>query len=95
MHGGTSTGPKTPEGRRRVGDATRARWVAGAIADGWQVVPTPLRQAVELLLAKNHSSRNKTAGDLGITNKGLRRVLTGLPSRPEEVETLRRWVRRS
>ena len=26
MHGGLSTGPRTPEGRRRVGEAARARW---------------------------------------------------------------------
>jgi hypothetical protein len=33
FHGGLSTGPRTPEGRRRVGDAARARYRAWIYAD--------------------------------------------------------------
>ncbi len=91
MHGGASTGPRTPEGRKRVGDATRARWVAGALADGWSVADPHIERAVRALLASNRNSRNRTAQDLDLTPHALRRVLAGLPSRPEEIEALRRY----
>jgi hypothetical protein len=32
LHGGKSTGPKTPEGRARIAEAQRARWQRVAIA---------------------------------------------------------------
>jgi hypothetical protein len=38
FHGGLSTGPKTPEGRKRVGDAARARykaWAHAGFPDEW------------------------------------------------------------
>ena len=47
MHGGSSTGPKTPEGRKRVGDATRRRYVEAALADGWVIASPKLRTYVE------------------------------------------------
>ena len=42
FHGGLSTGPRTPEGRRRVGDAARARyeaWAAAGFPDVWPPEP--------------------------------------------------------
>ncbi|WP_436174684.1 HGGxSTG domain-containing protein [Mesorhizobium sp. LjNodule214] len=32
LHGGMSTGPKSPEGRERIAEAQRRRWAARAIA---------------------------------------------------------------
>lgn len=32
LHGGMSTGPKTPEGRQAIGAATKARMAAGQLA---------------------------------------------------------------
>lgn len=93
MHGGASTGPRTAEGRERVGRATRARWVAWALADGWAVVSTESRMDVMALLASKGGSRNATANALGLTASGLRRVLVGLPSRPEEVARVEFWGR--
>lgn len=89
LHGGASTGPRTPEGRRRVGDAARARYVAASLADGWVILPEHQTHLVNRLLERLRNSRNRTAQVLGITSHGLRRVLTGLPLRPEEFGTVR------
>lgn len=88
MHGGSSTGPKTPEGRRRVGEATRKRYVEAALEDGWVILGPEARAAVLGLLASLGNSRNATAKALGLTAHGLRRVLVGLPSRPEEADAV-------
>ena len=88
MHGGGSTGPKTPEGRKRVGDATRRRYVEAALADGWVIASPKLRTYVEALKVALGGSQNATARELGLTWGAVRRVLTGLPSRPEEVAAL-------
>lgn len=84
MHGGASTGPRTPEGRRRVGDAARARYVSAAIAEGWVVISARLRAAVTSLVAANGGRINPVARELGISRHGVRRVLARLPSRPDE-----------
>jgi transposase-like protein len=87
MHGGASTGPRTPEGRRRVGEATRARYIAAALADGWLLPSTALQEAVVALRHRLAGSRHGTAQALRVTAHDVRRVLAGLPSRPH---TLRR-----
>lgn len=88
MHGGASTGPRTLEGRRRVGEATRRRWVEAVLDDGWGFASDGQRAAVVDLLNRLGSSRNATAKALGLTVHAVRRVLDGPPSRPEEIETL-------
>lgn len=88
MHGGKSTGPRTTEGRARVGAATRRRYVESALADGWVIVAPVVRDTVVRLLAALANSRNATATRLGIGRQGLRRVLDGLPSRPDEARHL-------
>ena len=89
MHGGMSTGPRTAEGKRRVGEATRARWVAAALTEGWEVAPSSALLLARSLLTASSGSRNRTARLLGLTPHGLRRVLTGLPCRPAELAILR------
>lgn len=84
MHGGASTGPVTAEGRRRVGHATRERWIAWAIAEGWRFASLMELRLVRERLAIARGSRNATAKALGLSTHGLRRVLVGLPLRPEE-----------
>lgn len=88
MHGGASTGPRTPEGRQRVGEATRRRWVEAVLEDGWSVATDRQRAAVVDLLNRLSGSRNATANALGLTVHGVRRVLERLPSRPEEIAAL-------
>lgn len=88
MHGGGSTGPKTLEGRKRVGDATRQRHVEAALADGWVIASPKLRTYVEAIKVALGGSQNATARTFGIAWGAVRRVLTGLPSRPEEIEAL-------
>lgn len=88
LHGGASTGPRTPEGRQRVGDAARARYVAASIADGWAILPEHETRLVKRLLERLRNSRNGTAQALGITPHGLRRILTGLPLRPQEFQAV-------
>ncbi len=39
LHGGLSTGPRTPEGRRRIGEAARSRYAAWAAAGFPDVFP--------------------------------------------------------
>lgn len=88
MHGGGSTGPKTLEGRKRVGDATRRRYVEAALADGWAIVSPAVRTRVAAIKVAQNGSQNATARVLGITWSGVRRILAGLPSRPDEIEAL-------
>jgi hypothetical protein len=83
MHGGKSTGPRTPEGRRRVGEAARARWVAYALANGWRLPSPAARQAVAAIKRSLGGSQHGTARALNVTVHDIRRVLAGLPSRPE------------
>lgn len=89
LHGGASTGPRTLKGRRRVGAATRQRYIKNAVADGWVMLEDLEREGVRRVLKHLHNSRNGTSKALGITVHGLRRILDGLPSRPEEAERLR------
>ena len=35
-HGGLSTGPKTPEGRKAIGEATRKRMASGKAIRDWE-----------------------------------------------------------
>lgn len=88
LHGGASTGPKTPAGRERIGRATRARYVAAALASGWQFLSEASREKVVLVLRYLSNSKNGTANALGISTNGLRRVLSRLPLRPEEFRAL-------
>ena len=90
LHGGASTGPRTVEGRRRIGDAARARYVRAALAEGWVFPTDELRAWVRRLKAAFDGSQNATARALGITWHGVRRVLVGLPVRRDESETLER-----
>jgi hypothetical protein len=87
MHGGASTGPRTPEGRRRgrrrVGEATRARWVSWALANGWQLPSPAAREAVAAIKQTLGGSQHGTARALGVTVHDVRRVLRGMPGRPE------------
>jgi|GEM_PF-2787570 len=85
MHGGASTGPTTPEGRKRLGDLARARYIAAALADGWVIAPPGVAAGVAALKASLWGSHNRTAGVLGVTGHAVRRVLVGLPSRAEEL----------
>lgn len=89
MHGGASTGPNTPEGRQRLSEKTRAQRIAESLAHGWLMPPEWLRNAVVTIKARLHGSQNATARTLGVTRHTVRRVLTGLPLRPEELEHLR------
>ena len=84
LHGGASTGPKTLEGKARIGRATRERYIRGATDDGWELLSDATRAGVISLLARLRNSRNGTAKELRITTNGLRRVLARLPLRPEE-----------
>jgi len=93
MHGGASTGPRAAEGKKRVGDATRRRYVAAAIADGWVILEPTVRAAVVRLMDSLNGSRFGTANALGITVSGLRRVLNGLPSRPDEFSIITNRLR--
>mgnify|MGYP001592830945 FL=1 len=87
MHGGASTGPRTPQGRRRIGEGARARYIAAALADGWVTAAPELRAAVaEFKLALG--THNGTANALGVTGHDLRRVLVGLPGRPQTLRQL-------
>ena len=88
MHGGSSTGPKTPEGRKRVGDATRQRYVEAALADGWVIASPKLRTYVEAIKVALNGSQNATACALGLSWNGVSRILAGLPSRPDEAVEL-------
>ena len=88
MHGGGSTGPRTPEGRRKVGDAARARYVTEALAEGWIIVPFQVRAAVVALWKAKGGLVNTTAKALGLSRSGVRRILAGLPSRPDEAVQL-------
>lgn len=88
MHGGGSTGPKTPEGRKRVGDATRQRYVEAALVDGWVIASPSVRTQVAAIKVAQNGSQNATARVLGLSWSGVRRILAGLPSRPDEIETL-------
>ncbi len=88
MHGGGSTGPKTLEGRKRVGDATRRRYVEAALADGWVMASEGARTYVKAAKVALGGSQNATARALGLSWSGVRRILAGLPSRPDEIEAL-------
>lgn len=96
LHGGESTGPCTAEGRRRISEAMRARYIKAALADGWVLPSDALRARVNVLKAALNGSHNATAQALGLTWHGVRRVLSGLPMRPEEASRLsilhRLWV---
>jgi DNA invertase Pin-like site-specific DNA recombinase len=92
MHGGASTGPRTAEGRQRVGEATRRRWVEAVLEDGWRLATEGQRAAVVDLLNRLGGSRNATAKALGLTVHGVRRVLDRLPSRPDEADLLSTWT---
>ena len=95
MHGGGSTGPKTLEGRKRVGDATRQWYVEAALAEGWAIVSPAVRTQVAAIKVALRGSQNATAGVLGITWNGVRRILAGLPSRPDEVDALQAFAQNS
>ncbi len=84
MHGGASTGPRTADGRRRVGELARARYIAAALAEGWTFAPPLLRAAVGELKRRLGGAHNAAATTIGVTPHAVRRVLTGLPLRPEE-----------
>lgn len=93
LHGGASTGPKTPEGRQRISNFMRERYVRAALADGWRLLEESLRVRIRRLMHALRGSKNATATTLGITNHGLRRALTPLPLRPEEYEAIHRALR--
>jgi hypothetical protein len=95
LHGGASTGPKTADGRKRLGDLARARYVAQALADGWIVAEPALSEAVAELKRRFNGMHNTTARALRVTGHAVRRVLTGLPLRPEEHETIRARIGRA
>ena len=88
MHGGGSTGPRTPEGKQRVGEAARREWVKEVVAAGWVIASPEMRASVARLKAELGGSQNATARALGLPWWGIRRVLAGLPSRPEEARRL-------
>jgi hypothetical protein len=85
MHGGASTGPRTPEGRARVGELALSRYVTAALADGWEFASPSCREAVIALKRSLGGSHNGTATALGVTGHAVRRVLVGLPSRYTEL----------
>jgi hypothetical protein len=88
MHGSASTGPRTPEGRARLGELARARYVAAALAGGWVLPSLALRQAVSAFKRNLAGSHNGTATALGVTVHDLRRVLAGLPGRQETNQSI-------
>ncbi len=85
MHGGASTGPRTPEGRKRLSELALARYIAAALADGWSFAPPEVNVAVVALKQSLGNSHNGTAKALGVTGHAVRRVLAGLPVPPEEL----------
>ncbi len=89
MHGGTSTGPRTPEGRKRLGELALARYIASVLADGWAFASPILVEAV-VALRRRHGTHSGTAKALGVSGHALRRVLAGLPLRPEELWQIER-----
>jgi hypothetical protein len=95
LHGGASTGPKTPEGRRCLALAGRERYIAVALADGWVKASDELRRRLESLKESLRGSHNATATALGVSRHAVRRVLTGLPSSPEELHLVERALRRA
>jgi hypothetical protein len=88
MHGGASTGPRTAEGRKRLARLALGRYVEAALADGWAFASPACRDQVVTLKRSLGGSHNGTANQLGVTGHAIRRVLTGLPSRPEELSQI-------
>ncbi len=93
LHGGASTGPRTPEGLARLSELAHAAYVARALAAGWVFPPEGMRAAV-VDLEQRLKSRNATAARLGLTWAGVRRVVEGRPIRPEELERIARALER-
>lgn len=53
-----------------------------------------MKLGVETLKHELNGSQNATAIELQLSRSGVRRVLADLPLRPDEFETLTRWLRR-
>jgi hypothetical protein len=92
MHGGASTGPRTPEGRKRLSELALARYFAAALADGWSFASPEVTDAVVALMGSLGGSQNGTAKALGVRWHAVRRVLSGLPVPPEELWQMRRLI---
>jgi hypothetical protein len=93
MHGGASTGPRTPEGRKRLGDLARARYIAAALATGWAFASPASKDAVVALKYSFAGMHNTTAKALGVAAHAVRRVVTGLPLHPEELSQIEAALR--
>ncbi|MBK7858394.1 MAG: hypothetical protein IPJ65_07180 [Archangiaceae bacterium] len=91
-HGGNATGPRTPEGKRSLGDAVRRHYVEARLAQGWLLPTEAQRVAVRALKQRLNGSHNATAAALKLSRHGVRRVLAGLPLRPDESSLLERWL---
>jgi hypothetical protein len=88
MHGGASTGPRTPEGRKRLSELALARYIEGALVAGWAFASPACQEAVVALKRSLGGMHNTTARVLGVSGHAVRRMLAGLPSRPEELEQI-------
>lgn len=85
LHGGLSTGP-TPEGRRRIAEAARARYDAGVEAQGGERPSVALALAVRRLLDRQPMTHVMTGTDC--TRTELRRVAARRPVMPDVVYVL-------
>lgn len=63
-HGGMSTGPKTPEGRQAIAEATRKRMASGQ-----------LKQALEGYYCWLHAGGRETLSNLAKRRERLKKVL--------------------
>lgn len=68
-----------------MSELARERCIAGALAAGWELPSPALTAAVDALKRSLSNSHNGTAKVLGVTGHAVRRVLVGLPGRPEEL----------